>query len=124
MANPIHGKVILADFGGTTATNLINWSCRLGCDTAESTVAHATNYGKMRLSGFSFGTATIICRLAGDEQYTQGQAGTLNLYRGASTTSGGYSGSAFCIGSTKSTAMGDVETIQYDFSWNGAVASL
>ncbi len=119
-----HGKAANAywdDSGYTAFTNLTEWSCTITADTAESHVMNATNYGKTREVGFKTGTATVVCRVSGDQQVDEGVNATLILRRDATNTSKGYRGPAICTGVDIGVDMNDVEIITYTFQFTSTI---
>lgn len=127
MANePIHGKVGSAVFGATTFANLVSWTIDLNATTSDSTAAHASNAGKLRVVGFMGGTASIVCRYNADadpEAKDQAAEATLKLYRISGDLSAGYYNctAVKCTGYEISEPKGDVVMVTYNFIITGVV---
>ena len=121
-ASIFHGKSAVAEYGGTPFTNIIEWSCTITADTAESQVMNATAYGKTREVGFKGGTATVTCKYpTGDSLIAEGSTNTLQLWRSATSGDKGYSGATICTGIEVGVDMNDIETIAYSFQFTGAI---
>lgn len=123
-----HGKSALAYHASGAVyslfAQLIEWSCTLTADVAESTVMHASEFGKVREIGFLGGTAAITTKfIASDFPISEGAEYTIELWRDATSTSKGYSGHAICIGIDMGVDKDDVETATYNFQFIGAVTS-
>lgn len=123
-AEIFHGKGAAVVWETSTLANVTEWSCSVTADTAESTVMHATSYGKTREVGFKAATATVTTRLpAGDVVITEGDSATLELWRTSTTTAKGYTGTAICTGIDVGVDMNDIETATYSFQFTGSVTT-
>ena len=118
-----HGKTASAYWNTAALTSVTGWSCTLNADVAETTAMTATNFGKTREVGFNSGTASVTCLLTGDYEVDEGASYVLELLRGAATALGGYAGTATCIGVTPGANKDGVETVTYNFEWDGAVSN-
>lgn len=127
-ASIYHGKAAKAYWGSTGWTaflSVIEWSCTLTADVAESTVMAASNYGKTREVGFKSGTASVTCLAqdSTDVALTEGSSYTLELWRSATSGDKGYSGAAICTGIDYGVDMNDMETVAYNFQLTGTITS-
>ncbi len=133
-----HGKSSMAYWGLDTnntvaalaaLTNVIEWSCTLTADTAESTAMHASNTGKLRELGFKDATATVTCNLSGDIEIDEGSEGSLELMRTALNADYGYSlgvtgasgRGCICTGVDLGVDKDGIETVTYSFQATKAV---
>lgn len=131
-----HGKASSAhwglDTGDTVAalaalTNVINWTVNLTCETAESSVMHATAHGKQRETGFKNGTASVTCHISGDFEIDEGDEGSLQLMRTALNADKGYAfgvvgaagKGAICTGVDTGVDKDGIETVTYNFVSTG-----
>ncbi|KKM71976.1 hypothetical protein LCGC14_1425130 [marine sediment metagenome] len=118
-----HGKGSAAVWEISTLAQVTEWSCTIIADTAESTVMHATSYGKTREVGFKGGTATVTCKLGGDLVITEGDTATLELWRISTTAGKGYTGQAICTGVDVGVDMNDIEVVTYSFQFTSTIAN-
>jgi len=118
-----HGKAAAVVWEASTLANVIEWSCSVIADVAESTVMHATSYGKTREVGFKGATATVTTRLPGDAVVTEGDSATLSLWRTSTAGGEGYTGTAICTGFDVGVDMNDIETITYNFQFTGSITT-
>ena len=132
-----HGKTSSAHWGldsaGTVAalaalTNVVEWIVNLVCETAESSVMHASAHGKQREPGYKSGTASVTCHLSGDIEIDEGDEGALQLMRTALNADKGYAfgvvgvagKGAICTGVDVGVDKDGIETVTYNFASTGA----
>ena len=121
MGSPYHGKSIEAHFGATQLTNVRSWSVDLAADIADSTSASSSNTGKEKTGGLIGGTASVVCKVSGDAQITEGAEATLELLRSNSNSDKGYAGTAICTGISINATIDGTEEITYNFTFSGTV---
>lgn len=124
MGNPFSCEKIKVIFGATTLSNLKSWSFTGTVPTADSTVAHATNTGRQRLTGINQGTATATCYIDDTVgiELEQGDAqATLKLQRTDTLGDGYYTGTAEFISHDSNVDLNGVETVTYNFRFVAAV---
>lgn len=126
MAEVFHGKNAVAywgDTGWTAFSQMTEWSCTIAVDTAESHAMHNSSLGKTRESGFKFGSASITCKVSGDNLVDEGDTGTLSLWRNTISTDKGYQGAAICLGADVSVDKDDIEIVTYNFQFNSTITN-
>ncbi len=111
-----HGRTIKAFWNTAEITNITEWSYTIAADVAESTAAHPTAHGKEREVGFLSATATITCRVIGDNQIDEGDGPlVLELLRNTTNAAKGFQGTAICTGVAVSMDINDIENVTYSF---------
>lgn len=116
------GKLSNAWFEAAEFTQMIEWSFTGSADTSDSSVTHATLFGKTRTVGYKGGTATVKCYAGGDFVIDKGDEGTLELLRSKTNTDGGYSGEVICTNVAQTTENA-TEVVTYSFLFNGTISN-
>lgn len=121
MGAPYHGKTSNAFWQTSAISNVTGWSTALHCTTADSTVRHASNTGRTRVSGYEGGTATVTGKAEDDFWPLKGASGTLELLRTTTNSALGYKGTATVTGTAISHSHTDISEATYTFQWDDTI---